>query len=537
MALQAADHYLQLAVIYATSTEGLLLFLLLIAIRLLLFGSVRATTSESTKHKHLPPSPPGKLPIIGHLHQIGSKLHITFRDLAARHGHDGLLLLYLGSVPTVVVSSLRAAEAVLRTHDHVFSSRPRSAAANIIRYGSLDVTFAPYGEYWRQARKLVTTHMLSNNRVRSFRHGRQEEVRLVIAKIREAAGTVVDMSEILVGYTNDNVCRAVLGEFHREKGRNSLFRELTEINVALLGGFNLEDCFPRLAMVGVLRRMVCAKAERLRKRWDDLFDEIIEEHARSSKPSGGEKEENTADFVHVLLSVQEEYGLTRDNIKSILMDMFEAGIETSYLVLEYAMAELMNNKHIMTKLQEEVRMCTLDGKRMEIITDEDITSMTFLKATIKETLRLHPPAPFLIPHFSVADCEINGCFIPSGTRVLINTWALARDPMSWNRPEEFLPERFLQEGGSADVDMKGRDLQFVPFGAGRRICPGSNFAVATIEIMLANLLYHFNWDLKDVIKGNGAQVDMSESFGLTIRRKQKLYLVPRFSNNVIREVW
>lgn len=142
----------------------------------------------------------------------------------------------------------------------------------------------------------------------------------MIGKIREAAGTVLDMSEILVGYTNDNVCRAVLGQFHRRKDRNRLFRELTETNVALLGGFNLEDCFPRLAMVGVLRRMVCAKAERLRKRWDELFDELIDEHASSSKSSSGENEANTtADFIDVLLSLQEEYRLTRDNIKSILM--------------------------------------------------------------------------------------------------------------------------------------------------------------------------------------------------------------------------
>jgi indolin-2-one monooxygenase/3-hydroxyindolin-2-one monooxygenase/benzoxazinone N-monooxygenase len=204
--------------------------------------------------------------------------------------------------------------------------------------------------------------------------------------------------------------------------------------------------------------------------------------------------------------------------------MFEAGIETSYLTLEYGMAELMNNRHIMTKLQKEVRMCKSEG---DMISEEDLASMPYLKATIKETLRLHPPAPFLLPHFSTADCEVDGYLIPSETRVLVNAWALGRDPSSWERPEEFMPERFLQEAGAADTQMKGKDLRFLPFGFGRRICPGMNFGFATMEIMLANLMYHFDWDVPN--KPRDAGVDMAESFGLTLRRIEKLVLVPRIA--------
>uniref|UniRef100_A0A453JGH9 P450 n=1 Tax=Aegilops tauschii subsp. strangulata TaxID=200361 RepID=A0A453JGH9_AEGTS len=522
MALEAAYHYLQRAVGHGTSTEALLLTVLLLLIIRLAWVRAFATTTASTKCKQqLPPTPPGKLPIIGHLHLIGSHPHVSFRDLAAKHGRDGLMLVHVGAVPTVVVSTPQAAEAVLRTHDHVFASRPRNPVADIIRYNSTDIAFAPYGDYWRRARKVVNTHLLSVKMVYSKRHDREEEVRLVVAKICELAmaapGKALDMTELLGGYASDFVCRAVLGESHRKHGRNELFRELTEISASLLGGFNLEDYFPRLANLDVFLRVVCSKAMGVSKRWDNLFNELIAEYEHG-------KEDNAEDFVHLLLSLKKEYGLSTDNVKAILVDMFEAGIETSYLTLEYGMAELMNNRHILKKLQEEVRS---QGKKLDMITEEDLGSMAYLRATIKETLRLHPPAPFLLPHFSTTDCKIDGYLIPSNTRVLVNAWALGRDPSSWERPEDFLPERFLQDqDGDVDTQMRGKDLRFLPFGFGRRICPGMNFGFATMEVMLANLMYHFDWDVPNMV-GTGAGVDMAESFGLTLRRKEKLQLVPR----------
>ncbi|CAO2142790.1 unnamed protein product [Urochloa humidicola] len=518
MALEAVHKYVQLAVVNGTSTQVVLLAILLLLI-------VRLASVKKCKQQ-LPPSPPAKLPIIGHVHLIGPQTHISIRDLDAKYGHNGLMLLRIGATPTLFVSSPSAAEAVLRTHDHIFASRPPSMATEIIRYGPTDIAFAPYGEYWRQARKLLTTHMLSAKKVQTFSNGRLEEVRLVMGKIREAANAVprkaVDLSDLLSGYTNDVVCRAVLGPSHRKEGRNRLFSELTEINVALLGGFNFEDYFPRMVMADVLLRLVSVKAKRLNKRWNDLFDEIINEHIQS-----GEKDDNSADFIDLLLTRKQEYGLTTDNVKAILVDMFEAGIETSYLTLEYGMAELMNNRHVLKKLQNEVRMCIAGGKKLDMIREEDLSSMPYLKATIKETLRLHPPAPFLLPQFSMAVCKIDGYTIHSETRVLVNAWALGRDPSFWESPDDFFLERFLREAGAMDTQMKGKDLRFLPFGFGRRICAGMNFGFATMEVMLANLMYHFDWDVPNMTEGTSTRVDMAESFGLTLRRKQKLLLVPR----------
>lgn len=203
--------------------------------------------------------------------------------------------------------------------------------------------------------------------------------------------------------------------------------------------------------------------------------------------------------------------------------MFEAGTDTSFIVLEYAMVQLMRNPHLMTKLQAEVRSTITKGT--DIVTEDELHSLPYLKAVVKETLRLHMPAPLLVPHLSMADCTIQGYTIPSGTRTIVNSWALARDPSCWERAEEFMPERFMEGGSAAAMDSnKGNDFQYIPFGAGRRMCPGISFATAAIHLMLANLVYHFDWELPAESASKG--IDMTESFGVTVHRTEKLLLVP-----------
>ena len=207
--------------------------------------------------------------------------------------------------------------------------------------------------------------------------------------------------------------------------------------------------------------------------------------------------------------------------------MFEAGTDTSFTVLEYAMAQLMRNPCLMNKLQAEVRNAIAKGK--EMVTEDELDSLAYLKAVIKETLRLHMPAPLLVPHFSMADCNIEGYTIPSGTRAIVNSWALARDPSYWEKADKFMPERFIEGCSATAMDNKRNNFQYLPFGAGRRMCPGTHFATSTIEVMLANLIYHFNWELPVELAKKG--IDMTESFGVTVCRKEKLLLVPIVPQN------
>ncbi|TVU13868.1 hypothetical protein EJB05_37299, partial [Eragrostis curvula] len=497
------------------------IFPLILLILLLRYFAGGAATGRRAK---LPPSP-AALPVVGHAYLVGTLPHVSLRDLAARHGgEEGLMLLRLGTVPTLVASSLRAARGVLRTHDQSLASRPRSVCGDVLTYGPSDVAMAPYGERWRVAKMLVNTHLLSAKKVQSYRAAREGEVRLVINEIHRVAadGMVVDMSELLSKFTNDMVCRAVAGRSFRVEGRDRVFRELIDEGMALLGGFNLENFYPGLAEVagGVLVWPPRRKAQRVRRRWDELLDKLIDEHAREV-PGGAPSVHEDSDFIHVLLSVKEEYGLTRETIKGILVNMFAAGTDTAYLVLEFAMAELMLHQDVMARLQDE-------HTGSKFIKEEDLTRMPYLKAVVKETLRLHPPSPLLLPHFSVENCEVDGYTVPAGTTVLVNVWAIGRDPKVWDAAEEFMPERFIVERDIGGVDFRGKDFQFLPFGSGRRMCPGMNFALAAIEIMLANLVYHFDWELPKGVKG----IDMTEMFGLTVSRKDKLLLTPRLGGIV-----
>ncbi|CAN6227769.1 unnamed protein product [Urochloa humidicola] len=502
----------------------LLLPALLLTVLLHYYLTTGKTTKQAAGANRPPPPSPPALPLLGHLHLIGAHPHISMRRLAA--GHGDLMLLRLGTVPTLVASSPRAAQLVLRTHDQSLASRPRSIFGDILGYGPSDVGFAPYGEAWRQAKKLVTTHLLNAKKVLSYRAAREEEVGIVVAKLRRlaaAAGAAAYMSEILAGFTTDMVCRAVAGRSFREDGLDKVFREAMDASMAVLGGFNLENFYPGLARFagGVLMWPGRRKAERLRDMWDEVLDRVIDEHASVVAAGGLPPASHERDFTHVLLTVRYEYGITRDGIKAILADMFAAGTDTAYLVLEYTMAELMRHRHVMAKLHGEVRSSIPKGQ--EAITEDNLTGMPYLKAVIKETLRLHPPSPLLLPHLSIEDCEIDGYTVRAGTTVFVNVWAIGRDPSLWDDAEEFMPERFINDkGGAEGVDFRGLDFQFLPFGSGRRMCPGMNFALASVEIMLANLMYHFDWEMPGV-----KEIDMEEVFGLTVHRKDKLILAPR----------
>ncbi|GJN03198.1 hypothetical protein PR202_ga20612 [Eleusine coracana subsp. coracana] len=329
------------------------------------------------------------------------------------------------------------------------------------------------------------------------------------------------MSELLSTFTNHMVGRAVAGRSFRMEGRDKVFRELIRDTMALMGGFNLENFYPGVAKAagGLLMWSVRRRAERLRDPWDEVLDKLIDEH-ESGVPGNGSNQEEDSDFIDVLLPVQEEYELTRNNIKGILADMFAAGTDPAYLTLEFALAELMLNREAMTKLQAEVRSSIPKGPNT--INEQHLTGMTYLKAVIKETLRLHPPSPLLLPHFLKEDCVVDAYTIPACTTMFVNAWAIGRDPKIWDAVEKFMPERFIHEEEIQGFDFRGKDFQFLPFGSGRRMCPGMNFALASVEIMLASLVYHFNWELPNGVD----DIDMTEVFGLTVSRKEKLLLTP-----------
>ncbi|KAK4789009.1 hypothetical protein SAY86_020328 [Trapa natans] len=481
-------------------------------------------TSATGRNRRLPPSLSG-LPVIGNLHQLGTDTHRTLQSLAKRYGP--IMRLHMGRVPVVIISSARLAREVMKTHDIVFSDRPKLKTAYRLLYEGNDLSFAPYGEYWRQMRSICVLQLLSSKKVHSIGFVREEEAASLVERISESFPTPVDLSNAFATMTNNIICRVALGRTYSgsEADGRKLHRMLTEM-VILLGGFNVGDYIPSLGWIHKLSGSE-GKEERVAKEIDDFIEGVLEEHTNKlNKGMGGDQYHSDSrrenkDFVDTLLEIQRDnsagFPLSRVSIKAIILDMFAAGTDTTYTVLEWAMTELLRHPSAMKKLQDEVRRIVGGRPR---IADEDLVQMHYLKAVLKETLRLYPPIPLLVFRRTTQDIVIDGYDVTAGTMVITNAWAIGRDPASWGPDaDEFKPERFLDN----PVDYKGHDFELIPFGAGRRGCPGMMFAMSTNEMVLANLMLRFNWELPEGMKAE--DLDMSQSSGLTIHRKVPLRVV------------
>ncbi|PRQ24583.1 putative cytochrome P450 [Rosa chinensis] len=507
--------------------------LVLLAIFLiLLFRWLFNFINSATPTNRSPPSPP-KLPVIGNLHQLGLHVHRSLQSLAQQHGP--LMLLHFGSVPVLVVSSAEAAREIMKTHDGTFTDRPKFTFFKKVLYNCKDILSAPYGEYWRQIKSICVLNLLSNKRVRSFRAVREEESKSMINNIQQFCSissspsssslSVLNLSEMFLTLTSDIVCRVALGRKYSDRGQGGrIFKELSVELSELMSRLNIGDYIPWLAWFSHVNGLD-AKLDDLAKRFDDFLEMVVQEHMDCSKSTlqghghVHTNEDDQRDFVDVLLWLQKEnadviaYPIDAVSIKAIILDMFAAGTDTIYTAIEWVMSELLRHPRVMKKLQNEVR--GIAGNKTEI-TEDDLVGMHYLKAVIKETLRLHPPAPLLVPRVSTQDVKINDYDIKANTQVIVNAWAIGRDPKSYNNPDVFEPERFLNSA----IDYKGDNFQYIPFGAGRRGCPGIQFALAVKEIALANLVHRFDWALPEGVRGE--DLDMSESTGASVHRKYPL---------------
>ncbi|KAJ8772910.1 hypothetical protein K2173_028087 [Erythroxylum novogranatense] len=464
---------------------------------------------------NLPPSP-RKLPIIGNLHQLGNMPHLSLRRLADKYGP--IIFLQLGEIPTVVVSSANLAREVLKTHDLALSSRPQLLSAKSLFYGCTDIAFAPYGAYWRSVRKICILELLSIKRVQSFSFVREEEVARLVSRIADFYPKITNLSKMIGLYANDVLCRVAIGKGCSEGGEYDRhgFQKLLDDYQELLGGFSLGDYFPSLEFVHNLSSMK-SKLQTTFRRFNKFFDDVITEHLRTEKKPGEQK-----DLVDVLLDIQKngsaEMPLTMDNVKAIILDMFAAGTDTTFITLDWAMTELIMNAKVMEKAQAEVRKVVGDRPQVR---ESDIPNLKYMKAIIKEIFRLHPPVPVLVPRESMEDVTIGVYNVPVNTRVYVNVWAIGRDPQLWESPETFDPERFV----GSTMDFKGQDFELLPFGAGRRSCPAIVFGTAVIELALAQLLHSFDWELPPGVSPQ--DIDNTEAFGISMHRTIPLHVIAK----------
>ncbi|KAF5817265.1 putative cytochrome P450 [Helianthus annuus] len=463
--------------------------------------------------KNRPPSP-RKLPIIGNLHQLGSNPHRALQTITNKHGP--LVLIHLGSVPVLVASSAETACAILKTHDLIFASRPKLSIPDTLTYGSKNIAFAPYGEHWRRVRSIAVLQLLSNKRVQSFRQVREQETHVIIDEIGKSCGSVIDLGELLNLLTNNVICRVALGRTYESKKFNDLLARFTY----LIGCFSIGNYIPWLSWVDRVSGLE-ARTKKVAKEFDEFLEGVLEEHVYKKTMMDGEGNRNDKgqDLLDILLDLQIESNTSfmhREVIKAGIMDLFAAGTDVTSTSIEWAISELIRHPRVMKKLQKEVTEIAL-GKPM--ITEDDLEKMTYLHAVLKEALRLHTPAPLLISRESTQDVKLMGYDISAGTQVIINAWAIGRDPSQWEEPEMFCPERFLNNS----IDYRGHNFEYIPFGAGRRGCPGIHFAIVVNELVLANLVYKYDFALPEEVKGE--ELDMTEITGLVLRRKSPLLVV------------
>ncbi|KAK1302119.1 Flavonoid 3'-monooxygenase [Acorus calamus] len=501
--------------VYATSALLALLTLLLLLERTL------------RRQSHPPRLPPGPRPwpIIGNVNHIGPLPHRSIASLSKSYGP--IMSLRLGSLRVVVASSADMAKKFLTTHDINFSSRPKTAAGKYTAYNFSDITWSPYGPYWRQARKMCLLELFNAKRLESYEYIRTEEIRSTAKKIAEMSGEPIRLRDPLWTQSLNVICRMVMGMSAEEEMSSVMsaeeFKEMLNELILLNGVLNVGDYVPWidfLDLQGYAKRMQASS-----KRFDGFLEHVVERHVEKMKVGL----EEGKDMVDVLLGLAEdpslEVQLNREGIKAFILDMLAGGTETSTITVEWAISELLKKPHIFKSATEELDRVIGRDRWVE---EKDMPSLPYINAIVKETMRMHPVVPMLIPRMSQHDCTVDGYDIPGGTVVLVNVWAIGRDPSLWDLPEEFRPERFV----GSSIDVKGHHFELLPFGAGRRMCPGYSLGLKVIQQSLGNLLHGFEWRLPEGV--DVEELNMEEIFGLSTPRKVPLVAVaePRLPSHL-----
>ncbi|PUZ47654.1 hypothetical protein GQ55_7G184100 [Panicum hallii var. hallii] len=454
------------------------------------------------------PCPRG-LPLIGNLHQLGAVPHDSLAALAARHGAP-LMLLRLGSVPTLVVSTAGALRAAFQPNDRAMSGRPALTAAARIAYGLQDIVFShPGGAFWRAARRASLSDLLGAPRVRGVREG---EVAALVAAIAgaSAAGSPVNLSERLMATSKRILRRVAFGDGGGGEGSIEAGAVLDEMQ-KLLGAFFVADYMPWLGWVDALRGLR-RRLERNFHELDAFYEKVIDDRLKKRAGSKGEDLHGDPAYRSTFNS--------RNQIKGILTDMFIAGTDTTAATVEWTTTELVRHPDILAKAQQEVRGAVAGGGG-DIVLESDLPRLTYLKQVIRESMRVHPPVPLLVPRETIEPCAVYGCEVPAGTRVLVNARAIGQDPFAWGPDAaRFVPERHAEVADLSDHKPWHDSFSLVPFGVGRRSCPGMHFANSAVELLLANLLLCFDWRAP-----RGEVVDLEQETGLTVHRKNPLVLV------------
>ncbi|PHT71177.1 hypothetical protein T459_26281 [Capsicum annuum] len=512
-------------------------------------------TQKSHKLSNFPPEISGGLPVIGHLLQFSVTdnipLHRKLSSLADKYGP--IFTFRLGIPRVLVVSSYDAVKDCLNINDKVFAARPGSLVGEYIGYSNAMLFFASYGDYWRKIRKIVIKGVLSSSRLEKLRDVRVSEVKTSITELYilfpitgdrlTFSGENLDFPmtggdfQVKVNITNwiekltlSLIVKMIAGKSYGrvEKGGNEeeeveRFKKALKDFVYTTMEFVLWDAFPIPLFKWIDFQGHVKFMKRTFKDIDCVLQNWLDEHVKK-RESVDFVDGNEEDFIDVMLSMisNEDFvdGYSRETtIKATALSMVVDASDTTAIHLNWVMATLLNHRDAMKKVQEEL---DTNVGRNRWVEESDIRDLVYFQAVVKETLRLYPPAPLLGAHESVEDCIVQGYHIPKGTRLWVNTMKLHRDPKIWSNPDTFDPERFLTS--QAGVDVRGQQYEFIPFGSGRRSCPGITYATQVTHLAIAHLLQGFDFSTP-----SDDPLDMKEGVGITMRKVDpiEVFITPR----------
>nr|QWK52309.1 cytochrome P450 81F1 [Isatis tinctoria] len=464
---------------------------------------------SKTQRFNLPPGPPPR-PVVGNLHLMKPPIHRLLQSFSDKYGP--IFSLRFGSRRVVVISSSSLAqESFTGQNDVVLSTRPFQLTAKYVGYNYTTVGTAPYGDHWRNLRRICALEILSSNQLTNFLHIRKDEIRRMLTRLSRDTHSDngsrfahVELEPLLSDLTFNNIVRMVTGKRYYGDDVNNTeeaeqFKKLVYDIAKYSGANHSRDYLPVLKLFG---NKFEEEVKALGKSMDEILQRLLDDCRR-------DKDGNTM-VTHLLSLQQQQPDYYSDvTIKGLMMAMMLAGTETSAITLEWAMTNLLKHPEVLEKARSEI-----DEKIGEdrLIDEPDIAVLPYLQNVVSETFRLFPVAPLLVPRMPTEDMKVGGYDVPRDTIVIVNAWAIHRDPELWDKPEKFNPDRFDNGHGSDYYAYK-----LMPFGNGRRVCPGAGLGRRIVTLALGSLIQCFDWE---TVKGQ--EIDMSESGGLGMRKTDPL---------------
>ncbi|KAI7751695.1 hypothetical protein M8C21_006985, partial [Ambrosia artemisiifolia] len=459
----------------------------------------------------------GAWPIIGHLHLFaGSQApHKLLGSLADKYGP--IFSIKIGVLRALVVSTPEMAKECLTTNDIAFAGRPKSMAVELLGYNYANFALGSYGPFWRDMIKITALELVPYRRHETRSHLRVLEVKSSIADIYRtwiankgsSVMVKVDMTQWFHNLIVNIILKMIYGNrFSSGEQDGEQFKKAIRRFAELLSTFVPSDVITGLRWLdlgGYEKKM-----KKTAKELDVIMDRWLVDESKDQVLMTGLLS-RVKEYVK-----QDVYGLSTDVIvKATCLAIYAGGTDATILTLTWALSLLVNNPLVLRKAQQEVEDHVGRERKVE---EADLKNFVYLQAIVKETMRLYPSVPLLIPHESIEDCIVGGYAVPKGTQLLINAWKIQNDPKIWANPFDFQPERFLTS--DKNVDVKGQQFKLLPFGSGRRMCLGMSLALEDMLLTLASIIHAF-----DFLNPSNEPIDMTVSPGWTNLKATRLELL------------